>query len=720
MADQGLQTEAMLAGLICGATLILVAYNAFLGLYTRERIYFSFSGLAISVLLFQISFLGRLTDLLSGTITDLMIPTSLLLATGVLGADFLRRMLREAGSLVDSPAIRTWIFLSVALIPIFALRPDWFGTHVYLMVMLPMALFGYLSVQALQNGYRPASAMIIGLSLSLVAGTIQQLHQWQIIPDYLFLRAAPPLGALFTLFAFSIALGIRIRSLDLERLGARTKEAFLRSLVEATPFPVLVLQKPLGRPLFWNQAASDIYDAGPAWNLRNLMDSRDQAFLRQALRKKQALDRALFSIRSRTGRTMQVALSVRNVLFSGKRCYLHIHVDRTLEIETREALEKEQQALEKATAEAKASTMARDDFIAAMSHEIRTPMSGILSAAELLEESSRSAPIRSQTIKPESVLSTLQRNAYRLLQLLNDILDYARITAGKMEPSPHRFRLVDFTRTTISRLEPMFRQANLIILYEAPANEQELRADSGAIRQILDRLSFSLLSSRRDGTVSVSHEIGAGEVRFKIHVQARSLLGADPELLQRIVVGSRNYRPRNARELSLTVARGLLQMLGARLDLRKSDTRESELELSFPVEVLGESKERKSHQRPSIRILLFEDNEDNSVLMQRLLQKQGYKVTVAATAGQGIEMIKEETPDLVLMDLHLPDMDGFQATRSMQEAYGPECPPVAALSASTLERDKKEAMETGMVGFLSKPIQKEQFESLIEELFSQN
>ena len=150
------------------------------------------------------------------------------------------------------------------------------------------------------------------------------------------------------------------------------------------------------------------------------------------------------------------------------------------------------------------------------------------------------------------------------------------------------------------------------------------------------------------------------------------------------------------------------------------DSKESELEISFPVSVVSEMANRTLDQKLSIRILLFEDNEDNAVLLQRLLKKRGYAVTVATTARSGIEMIKDQSPDLVLMDLHLPDMDGFQAARFLQETYGSECPPVAALSASTLERDKKEAMEAGMVAFLSKPIQKEQFESLIAELFSQN
>ena len=717
MDSSGLQWEAMLAGLICGACMILVAYNAFLGLYTREKIYVSFSGLSVAVLLFQLSFLGQLTGLLPSQITDVAIPVSLLLATGVAGADYLRRVLVESGALKQSPAISALITISSVLILVFTFRPDWFGSYVYLLTMVPITIFAYLGSRALRQGYRPALAILIGLSLSMVAGILHQFHEWEILPDRIALRVALPLGALFTLLAFSIAQGMRILSLDLERLSARNRESFLKSLVQATPFPVLVLQEPLGKPLLWNQEASKVYDAGPDWTLR--MDPEASKVLEQRLKESGEIDRELFHIQNRTGRNMQVALSVRRTRFADRDCYLHIHVDRTSEIETSEALEKEQLALEKAAAEAESSTRARDDFIAAMSHEIRTPMSGILSAAELLEESYKSEPMESQIVPPEPVLSTLQRNAYRLLQLLNDILDYARIGAGRMEPSPHRFRLVEFTKSTIERLEPMFRQANVKIQYEAPEKDQELRADSAAIRQILDRLSFSLLSSRRDGTLKVSHSVEPGMIRFRVHAEARSLLGADPDLLRRIMQSSSSYRPRTARELSLTVARGLLRMLGGQLNLAKSTNSEVELELTFPAEILEIVPEARS-KKPSIRILLFEDNEDNAILMQRLLQKRGYSINVAGTARQGIQMVKEESPDLVLMDLHLPDMDGFQATRSLKEVYGDKCPPVAALSASTLERDKQEAMETGMVGFLSKPIQKEQFESLIGDLFSQN
>ena len=119
MDSSGLQWEAMLAGLICGACMILVAYNAFLGLYTREKIYVSFSGLSVAVLLFQLSFLGQLTGLLPSQITDVAIPVSLLLATGVAGADYLRRVLVESGALKQSPAISALITISSVLILVF-------------------------------------------------------------------------------------------------------------------------------------------------------------------------------------------------------------------------------------------------------------------------------------------------------------------------------------------------------------------------------------------------------------------------------------------------------------------------------------------------------------------------------------------------------------------------------------------------------------------------
>ena len=715
-----IQQLAVLHGLIYGATAILFLYNAFLAMATRDLLYLNYSALSVSVLLFQ--FLQFSPDpvysLPGGSVQDTTTSISLLFATGVMGTNFLRNLLLlqkpRAGYYFSLVLIATFL----GLISVLWFRPKWHGPWVSWVALIPVLFFVFLSAQQARLGFRPAAAILPGLIIALLAGS---LHQWLIHSENNDPRAelVLPLGALGALLFFSIALGLRIRSVRLQALTGRNREDFLKTLLQASPFPVLVLREPCAGPVFWNQAAENQYHVDANWSLLTHILPDDASSLPQEIQQEE-LDRKLVSIRSHSGRMLETAISVRKIVFHGDPAFLHLHVDRTAELQTRRGLEKEQQALEHAVQELEDSTRTRDDFIAAMSHEIRTPMSGILSAAELLEESYRNEPVQASGVKPGLILSTLQRNAYRLLHLLNDILDYARLGAGKMEPSPHRFRIAEFVQSTVSRLEPIFRQANLVIHYQMSGSGIEVRADSGAIRQILDRLAFSLLSSRRDGNVSVSHEIAAGKMRFRIHVKARSLPGADPELIRRIMFGSSNYRPRNARELSLTLARGLLHMIGGELDLHKLDSKESELEISFPVSVVSEMANRTLDQKLSIRILLFEDNEDNAVLLQRLLKKRGYAVTVATTARSGIEMIKDQSPDLVLMDLHLPDMDGFQAARFLQETYGSECPPVAALSASTLERDKKEAMEAGMVAFLSKPIQKEQFESLIAELFSQN
>lgn len=734
-----LQTQAVLSGTICGATLILVLYNGFLGLASRQGIYLSYSLLSVAVLIFQIAFLDSISGLISIAVLNQLLPAATLVATGILGTDFLRRMLEESGR---DPWIRTgsaFIFLTYSiLLAVSLLRPHWFGPWIYTVTMVPVSFYGLLCIRTLKKGHRPSLALLLGLMVVLVSGIIH--HFWNsgsettIQTGELLSRNALALGSLGGLFFFSIALGMRMRTIWLEGLSARSREQFLKALVEASPFPVLVLGQPLKEPLYWNRAAEDVYDLRPGWDLSNciLKDSvNSEQRIEQNLKNKPGplsadLDRQLFAVMHRSGRRMQMTISVRTIQFENREAYLHIHVDRTAEMENKKAMEREQIALEKAVAEAEESLGARDDFLAAMSHEIRTPMSGILSAAELLGENLKSAHSEDKTGPDEvedalSVLSRLQRNAYRLVQILNNILDLAKVQAGRMEPSAHRFRLHSFCENFISELKPMFAQVELQLLYEPEGPDLELQADSSCIRQILDRLAFSFLHSRKQGTVRIQHSLSANVLLIRIRVEAPTAAQQDPLLLQKIHMSDESYRPRTARELSLAVATGLVRVIKGSLTIHGINESSMDLGLAIPVDAVHEVQEAGvGRDEPGIKILLFEDNRDNAVLMKRLMEKRGYKVQLAYTAREGIQKLRQGPADLVLMDLHLPDMDGFEATRTLHREYGQKCPPVAALSASTLERDRKEAREAGMVGFLTKPIQKEQFESLIQELFSQN
>ncbi|MEQ8350023.1 MAG: response regulator [Leptospiraceae bacterium] len=722
MAFAEIQNQAMIQGLIYGATLILFLYNVFLAISTRDSIYLNYSALSISVLFYQLLlFHGTSLGFQSRAWHQLLVVLTILLATGVLGTHFLRQLLAlDPASGADRLARASMLAFAILMVFVSMFRQT-VGPYVYALGLIPVVLFGYISADRARLGSKTAAAVFLGLLIALVSGTAHQWIEWQAIRNSTT-QLILPLGALGTLLLFSVGLGLRIRSIRLEALTGRNRAEFLKNLLEASPFPVMVLRKPFSEPIFWNQAAQNQYELNSSWSLASHLSADVAEPLNREIEGGD-LDRRLVTVNNQAGRTLETAISVRRIKFEGQAAFLHLHVDRTAELQTRRGLEREQLALQEAVDELQKTTQQRDDFIAAMSHEIRTPMSGILSAADLLQESNliAEAPAGSSgKISGPSVLQVLQRNALRLLHLLNDILDFARIQAGRMDPDPHRFSLHDFAQSSIDKLEPLLSRANLKLEYVHSGNGDEvLRGDAARMRQILERFAFSLLSSRRDGTIRVNSYLTPDRrLHFEVSLDGRALVGADPKLIQRIAGSPYGYRPRTGRELSLAVARGLIKTLGGHLEISETTDSALSMSVSFPVEIEAHQSARKMGAELPLNLLVFEDNADNAVLMKRILEKRGYRVHIASSAAEGLEILKNDRPDLVLMDLHLPDMDGFQTTQEIQKSLGKEAPPVAALSASTMERDRLAAQEVGMVGFLTKPIQKEQFESLIQELFS--
>ncbi|MCB1164714.1 MAG: response regulator [Leptospiraceae bacterium] len=703
-------------GLIYGATLILFLYNGLLALSTGERIYISYALASIAAVLFQSMYLGHgMWFWPSGTVgLTSALPFTWFLFYGFAIPDFLRRLLKpDPGYKLKIAWSLECLGLACALSSL--LWPHLFAEISYALTAPQFCFFFYLAAHRFRGGYQPAVFLLAGLLLSLITVLLHFARMQQWIQDVPILYYAQPIGSLLVLLFLSMALGSRIRIQRLTGMSARSREEFLRNLVNATPYPVLVMDHPLSGAYYWNPEAAKVYSVQDGFTLNErALNPGELRDLESSLKELGSVNRHLCSLRDADGLERQMAVSVRPIQFQNRKGFLHVHVDRTAELLAQKQSEEEQLALEQATIEASRATGIREDFIAAMSHEIRTPMAGIIAAAELLSDS------RGRTGALGRILT---RNARRLLALLNDILDFSRIRAGKMQTDANRFLVAEFPENALRSLQKSLQRNRLDLQYELDLHQDDaFIGDNNRMEQILERLAYALMRSRSNGRIDVSATLDGrhNEMVLQIAIRAPLTPGSDSGAWERLAASNRYYRPANARELNLMLARGLLELLGGQLQIRRSDAAGLDLSLRFPVQRAERAPQVTDSARPHQRlfILLFEDSPDNGVLLKRLLERQGHSVAIVDKAIDGLEWLRENLPDLILMDLHLPDMDGFEAARRIH-SLNPHLT-IVALSASTLDRDREAAREAGMVGFLAKPIQRKQFESLIEELFKRN
>jgi signal transduction histidine kinase/HPt (histidine-containing phosphotransfer) domain-containing protein len=392
------------------------------------------------------------------------------------------------------------------------------------------------------------------------------------------------------------------------------------------------------------------------------------------------------------------------------------HIAQRALQELNETLE---QRVAERTAAAEASSRAKSEFLANMSHEIRTPMTAIVGFSEMLLRPNQEPAERAECIH------TIQRNAVHLLDLISGILDLSKIEAGKMTVEKVSCDLPQLMADTLSIVRPraMEKSLKLGIKFAGPI-PRKIETDPLKIRQILVNLLGNAIKFTSKGGVGmrVRFEPKGTSGVLRIHVVDNGV-GMTPEQCRRIFerfaqADESTTRRFGGTGLGLTISRRFAQLLGGDIQVTSEPGRGSTFTMTVKCGIDADAEMLASLRESDLptminaaptsdillrgRILLVEDGRDNQRLLSSHLETAGANVSIAENGRVAIDMATSQPFDLILMDMQMPEMDGYTATKELRRRSF--AVPIVALTANAMAEDRAKCMASGCTDYLSKPI----------------
>jgi PAS domain S-box-containing protein len=427
-------------------------------------------------------------------------------------------------------------------------------------------------------------------------------------------------------------------------------------------------------------------------------------------------------IRTKSGKLITTLYSSIVLEIGGRKCSLDIVND----ISERKELENQ---LIAATEKAQQAVKSEERFLANMSHEIRTPMNGIIGMVNLLSQTQL-------TYEQKEYAGWIKDSSEILLTIINDILDISKINAGQMAFEKTPFSIYDVLRNLTISMELKAKEKNIGFHTHMDLSvPQKVLGDPVRLFQILLNLAGNAVKFTETGEVNISiNKLKEDSENIYLEFVIKDTgIGIDPKKIPALFEPFIQATPDTTRKyggtgLGLSISKRLVEMQGGTLhaesELGKGSvfsfllTYKKYVPGAKPKVVLSPKDLSNGRDISGVRVLLAEDNRISQRVGVKTMSKWGVVVDIAETGRQALEMVASSPYDLVLMDVQMPEMDGFEATRLIRNTLPPPASkvPIVAMTASVIRLDKDKCVELGMDDYISKPFKPDELYSMIAGL----
>ncbi len=394
------------------------------------------------------------------------------------------------------------------------------------------------------------------------------------------------------------------------------------------------------------------------------------------------------------------------------------------------AYKKAEDTLQLANMEMKHALRIKDEFLANMSHELRTPLNAILGISESLEEQI----IGALNEKQLKYIRIINESGRHLLELINDILDLSKIEAGKLELNLQDISVKTLCDSSLRLVKELAQKKSLKVSLEIDETEITLLGDERRLKQSLVNLLSNAVKFTQEGKeigLQVQTNMIDHEITFTVWDQG---IGIEQSDIKRLFKPFVQLDAGLAREypgtgLGLAIVSQMVRLHGGHINLESEPGKGSRFIVTLPwaekqqtAQIEIESQitptSPKSAAKRSVKVLLVEDTEVVITLTSDYLHYKGYEVFIARNGMEGVLLAKEKKPDVILMDIMMPVMDGMEAARRIRADNMQKDTIIIALTALAMPGDREQCLAAGMDDYMSKPIQMHDLTKIIEKHLS--
>lgn len=385
-------------------------------------------------------------------------------------------------------------------------------------------------------------------------------------------------------------------------------------------------------------------------------------------------------------------------------------------IDLKEALEKAQE-----------SDRLKSAFLANMSHEIRTPMNGILGFAELLKKPDLAG------YEQQKYINIIEKSGTRMLHIINDIVDISKIEAGLMAISMQKTNVNELIEDTYTFFKPEAETKGIKLSFKTalPAKEASIKTDREKLYAILTNLVINAVKYTREGFIEVGYDIvgvkNASTLQFYVRDSGIGIpKDRQAAIFERFIQADIDNRMAyQGAGLGLAITKAYVEMLGGKIRVKSEAGKGSTFYFTLPYDT-GQTEETNGYQAlvseknddvRKLKILIAEDDEVSEMLLDETIRNFGKEVLKARTGAEAVELCRANPDiDLILMDIRMPEMGGYQATKQIR-AFNREVI-IIAQTAYGLTGDREQAIASGCSDYIAKPIKKMELEAMIQKCFA--